>query len=445
MPTTSNFGWTTPADTDLVKDGALAIRTLGNGIDSSMAQLKGGTTGQVLSKTNGTDMAFTWVTQDDANAIQNAIVDAKGDLIAATANDTPARLAVGNNGETLVADSSATTGLRYQETNAAGKNFVLNGAFDCWQRATASTALPTTVGYSTADRWAVNQDTTSAGTSSQATSSMPSGFRYAIQLQRNSSSTSTNPIRMYQILETQNSIPAQGKVLTFSFWAKAGANYSPTSSALNIRVSTGTGTDQSVTNLPSGSLTGYAEVVSTSVTLTTSWQRFTLTSSTVSSSATQIGFGFFWNPTGTAGANDWVQITGVQLEIGSVATGFQRAGGTLAGELAACQRYYFVKVAAGTQPATFGMASYIASNDLRGTFGFPVEMRVTPTLVATSGTNYYKTEMDNDQFNSITLNWTTKTEAGWYNSGDTASGTKGQASMVGSNNALASIALSAEL
>jgi hypothetical protein len=62
MPTTTNFGWSTPADTDLVKDGALAIRTLGNGVDTSMAQLKGGTTGQVLSKTSNTDMAFTWTT-----------------------------------------------------------------------------------------------------------------------------------------------------------------------------------------------------------------------------------------------------------------------------------------------------------------------------------------------------------------------------------------------
>jgi len=62
MPSTTNFSWTTPADTDYVKDGASAIRTLANGIDTSMAQLKGGTTGQVLSKTNGTDMSFTWVT-----------------------------------------------------------------------------------------------------------------------------------------------------------------------------------------------------------------------------------------------------------------------------------------------------------------------------------------------------------------------------------------------
>lgn len=113
MPTTSNFGWTTPADTDLVKNGALAIRTLGNGIDTSMAELKGGTTGQVLSKTSNTDMDFTWVTTDDANAIQNAIVDAKGDLIAATANDTPARLAVGTNNFRLVADSAASTGLKW--------------------------------------------------------------------------------------------------------------------------------------------------------------------------------------------------------------------------------------------------------------------------------------------------------------------------------------------
>jgi hypothetical protein len=64
MATTTNFGWTTPDDTALVKDGASAIRTLGSSIDTSMAQLKGGTTGQILSKTSGTDMAFTWITND---------------------------------------------------------------------------------------------------------------------------------------------------------------------------------------------------------------------------------------------------------------------------------------------------------------------------------------------------------------------------------------------
>jgi hypothetical protein len=113
MANTTNFGWETPDNTDLVKDGALAIRTLGSAIDTSLVDLKGGTSGQVLSKATNTDMDFTWVTQDDANAIQNAIVDAKGDLITATAADVPARLAVGTDGQVLTADSSTATGLKW--------------------------------------------------------------------------------------------------------------------------------------------------------------------------------------------------------------------------------------------------------------------------------------------------------------------------------------------
>ena len=119
MPSTTNFGWTTPADTDLVKDGAAAIRTLGNGIDTSFLDLKGGTSGQVLAKNSNTDLDFVWVAQDDSNAIQNAIVDAKGDLISATAADTPARLAVGANGTVLTADSAEATGLKWAAPSGA--------------------------------------------------------------------------------------------------------------------------------------------------------------------------------------------------------------------------------------------------------------------------------------------------------------------------------------
>lgn len=111
--TTTNFGWDIPQSTDLVKDGATAIAALGQDIDTALVDLKGGTTGQVLSKASGTDLDFTWVAQDDSNAIQNAIVDAKGDLIAATAADTPARLAVGTNGYVLTADSAEATGLKW--------------------------------------------------------------------------------------------------------------------------------------------------------------------------------------------------------------------------------------------------------------------------------------------------------------------------------------------
>ena len=111
--TTPNFGWAVPTSTDLVKDGAVAIETLGDSIDASLVDLKGGTTGQVLAKATNTDMDFSWVTTDDTNAIQNAIVDAKGDIIAATANDTPARLAVGANDLVLTAASGEATGLKY--------------------------------------------------------------------------------------------------------------------------------------------------------------------------------------------------------------------------------------------------------------------------------------------------------------------------------------------
>lgn len=109
MPTTTNYGWTTPADTDLVKDGASAIRTLGSAIDTT-----------VFNNANA--------------AIAKSIVDAKGDLIAATAADTVAKLAVGTNGQVLTADSTTATGLKW--ANAAGGKIV--------QIVTATTTTQTT-------------------------------------------------------------------------------------------------------------------------------------------------------------------------------------------------------------------------------------------------------------------------------------------------------------
>lgn len=95
MPTTTNYGWTTPADTDLVKDGASAIRTLGTAIDTTVFNNAGA-------------------------AIAKTIVDAKGDIIAATAADTVSRLAVGANDTVLTADSTAATGLKWAAPASGG-------------------------------------------------------------------------------------------------------------------------------------------------------------------------------------------------------------------------------------------------------------------------------------------------------------------------------------
>jgi len=126
MASTPNFNWATPDNTGLVKNGALDIRTLGNAIDASLVDLKGGTTGQVLSKASNTDMDFSWVT--DATGIPATIFDAKGDIIAATAADTASRLAVGTNGQVLTADSTASTGLKWATASSGGMTSIATGS-----------------------------------------------------------------------------------------------------------------------------------------------------------------------------------------------------------------------------------------------------------------------------------------------------------------------------
>ena len=130
MATTTNFGWETPDDTDLVKDGALAIRTLGNSIDTSLVDLKGGTTGQVLSKTSNTDMDFTWIANDqgDITSVTAGVgltgggtaggvtltndmattITAAGDIVVGTGSGTYDNLPIGTTGQVLTADTTVS-------------------------------------------------------------------------------------------------------------------------------------------------------------------------------------------------------------------------------------------------------------------------------------------------------------------------------------------------
>jgi hypothetical protein len=378
--TTPNFGWPVPTSTDLVKDGATAIEALGDGIDASLLDLKGGTTGQVLAKASNTDLDYSWVTTDDTNAIQNAIVDAKGDLIAASAADTPARLAAGNNGESLYADSSATVGLRYSATPSAS-NPLLNSSYQVWQRGTSFAISAGVVTY-VADRWCCLMGNTASTVSRQTTSDTTNlpFIQYCARLARNSGTTNTGSLQITQSLETVNSLPFAGKTVTMSYYARAGANFSSASNALTTFLITGTGTDQ---NHPSG-YTGQATPVFSTATLTTTWQRFSFTA-TIAATATEIAVNTGYTPVGTAGANDYYEITGWQIDVGSVALPFRTYAGTIQGELAACQRYYYRNTA--TQVfSNFGNGFGVSTTEAMFQIKSPVTFRSTASGAIEYGT-----------------------------------------------------------
>jgi hypothetical protein len=330
----------------------------------------------------------------------------KGDLLTYSTQDT--RLPVGSDGQTLVANSAATTGLQWQ--TPVQQNPILNSAMQVWQRSTSIGSITTAVTY-TADRWcALAGATTTTTVSRQATSDTTNlpNIQYCARVQRNSGQTGTSAISLSQSLESVNSIPFMGKVVTLSFYARAGANYSAASSILTANMVTGTGTDQNILS----TYTGTAYPINQNVTLTTTWQRFTITTSALSSSATELAMYFSYTPVGTAGANDYYEITGVQLEVGSVATPFHTFSTTLQSELAACQRYYWRTTSPGSAPTLVVPAAWAYSAvESDATIAFPVSMRTAPTSVDYA--NLVFSRYDNTGYNITSVTLATNTASSY--------------------------------
>jgi hypothetical protein len=259
----------------------------------------------------------------------------------------------------------------------AGKNFQVNGGADFWQRGTTF-ASPT--GQLTADRFYATQSAATATWSVSQTASFMAGSRYAIRTQRTSGQTGTPAFFLGSALETVDVIQLQGKTVTWSYYIKAGALYSGGGGGLGVQLNYGTGTDQG----PFVGHTGEVALINTTIVISTTATRYQHTF-TVPSNATSLRWNFAWSTAGTAGATDYYDVTNMQIEIGAVATPFSRAGGTIQGELAACQRYYQILGAGLGYAFSAGeMQLCIASTPMRAT---PTATMLTTTPYAESPPN----------------------------------------------------------
>jgi hypothetical protein len=278
-----------------------------------------------------------------------------------------------------IADGSITAPkLGYQNFNF--RNRIINGDMRIDQRNAGASSVPATDSYTytSIDRYFTSVNTPATSTATRSTSA-PATFLYSLKIGRSGSGTA-GLNTLGQVIETDNSKDLAGSSVTLSFWAKIGA--SATFSSLNAYVYSGTTTDQSASSLRGG-WTGQATVASTTVTLTTTWTKFSVTGA-VGSSALQLAAQFVFTTVGAAGADDNLYITGVQLEAGSTATDFERR--PIGTELALCQRYY-EQVGGNTGDLnSIALKGYqLVGSYLANQYMFPVQKRVAPTATV-SGT-----------------------------------------------------------
>ena len=347
-------------------------------------------------------------------------------------------------------DLSGTLNTIQSVEYAAGKNKIINGDFRINQR--AFTSNTTTAAYNF-DRWfQSNAGTTGTLTVTPQTftpGAAPiagyegSTFFQGITAAGASADTFASFAQRIEDVRT-----FAGQTITFSFFARATSG----TPKIGLEISQFFGSG--------GSPSATAHTQLGAITISTSWARYSLSIAVPSISGKTIGTtantSFFgcnlYLSSGTDLAtrassiglqNNTFQIWGVQVEASTIASDFQTATGTIQGELAACQRYYFLLASGST--GVLGTGLMQASNRMHQPILFPVTMRTTPTLVATSGTNYYNFQTgSDDNFNSLTIN-TASTQSCYIFNNSEISGTAGQAGTTTTNNASASVAFSAEL
>ena len=259
------------------------------------------------------------------------------------------------------------------------RNRIINGDMRVAQHGT-SMSVGTSFAYGSIDRW--GSISTSATTATLAQVAGSGGFSYFARLGRTAATASTASLYTGTALETINVIDLQGKTITFSLYAKAGANFSAASNSIAVQVYSGTGTDKSAASMYAGTWTGFSAVLNTNQPITTTLTRYSFQVS-VPAGCTQLGYLIAYAPTGTAGADDNVYITGVQLEVGTVATPFEQR--PIGMELALCQRYYY-RHTPGNGGQFSGVCWAYSTTNAYAQIKFPVTMRAIPSSMDQSGT-----------------------------------------------------------
>jgi hypothetical protein len=301
---------------------------------------------------------------------------------------------VGNDGETLVADSSTTTGLSYQANWAAGKNKIINGDFSINQRGFTSTTTTQTYGF---DRWfLIGTDGTSTYSSQAFTAGAApvAGYESANFARLVSTGQTLSSARTILSQRVEDVRIFAGQTATVSFWAKA-ATGTP-SVAVNVLQNFGSGGSSPL------------EINGQKTAITSSWARYSLTFSIPTLSGKTVGSGSHsqWRLYTSAGSDfntssdslgiqsATIDFWGVQIETGSVATAFQTATGTIQGELAACQRYF--QIYGGTQNYELIGSSSVAASSTSAYAGVDllVEMRTVPSIVTSFYSNVNEFTLD---------------------------------------------------